>query len=181
MVCFPINFRVNDSDHVMMRAKRLPDVTVVGVAGQISDVHLSHMIKRATAERLLTSNAPVRTLYNKVVLTRPDQLPASCSILHPTGGFLETRSDDHLAFLLFLSSSLACKPLRAMRAQRFNLGENSPLLIRGSDQLSCTVFRWLMRLVALHLGFEPERLIITHADMGPSTRSWLPGTTKLRP
>ena len=40
----------------------------MGVAPQTADVYLSHVIKRATAERYLDSNAPVRTLYNKGVL-----------------------------------------------------------------------------------------------------------------
>ena len=51
-------------------------------------------------------------------------------------------------------------------ARSANLRDDSPLLVRSGQQLTWTVFRWLMRLVALHLGFEPERLVVHSCRYG---------------
>ena len=66
-------------------------------------------------------------------------------------------------------------------ARAANLRDDSPLLVRGGDQLTWTVFRWLMRLVTHTWDSSPSGSSYTRADMKPLTRSWLLGTTKLWP
>ena len=51
-------------------------------------------------------------------------------------------------------------------ARAANLRDDSPLLVRAGEQLTWTVIRWLMRLVALHLSFEPERLVVHSCQYG---------------
>ena len=66
-------------------------------------------------------------------------------------------------------------------ARSANLREDSPLLVRGGDQITWTVFMWLMKFVPLHLGFEPERLVVHSCRYGAVNQIMPPGTTKLRP